>query len=242
MIQDNELLCKLNMTKEEIKHRDELGKASRIISELGYVPDESMCSDKPDICLPSKDDRLIGIEVVAYSTRRYEKSEDALYKIFNEYIEERLDKYSDKRYEIGVLFTDLSIPVDVNFKKEKEQIYKEIDSLILPYQPQMERQYIADITAMENPGVEHSFITGDTFVVYDDLDEQTLLDCIKRKEQKLKGYKAMPDNSSINEYYLVVFFPINEHAELRGFTLPEGFKTDFDRIYLVDPFFTHQIK
>lgn len=41
------------MTKEEIKHRDELGKASRIISELGYVPDDSMCSDKPDICLPS---------------------------------------------------------------------------------------------------------------------------------------------------------------------------------------------
>ena len=90
------------MTKEEIKHRDELGKASRIISELGYVPDETMCCDKPDICLPSKDERQIGIEVVAYSTHRYEKSEDALYKIFNEYIEERLDKYSDKRYEIGV--------------------------------------------------------------------------------------------------------------------------------------------
>lgn len=34
------------MTKEEIKHRDELNKASRIISGLGYVPDESMCCDK----------------------------------------------------------------------------------------------------------------------------------------------------------------------------------------------------
>ena len=94
------------MTQEDIKHRDELGKASRIISELGYVPDDSMCSDKPDICLPSANERQIGIEVVAYSTRRYEKSEDALYKIFNEYIEERQDKYSDKRYEIGVLFME----------------------------------------------------------------------------------------------------------------------------------------
>ena len=127
------------MTKEEIKHRDELGKASRIISELGYVPDDLMCSDKPDICLPSKDDRQIGIEVVTYSTHRYEKSEDALYKIFNEYIEERLDKYSDKRYEIGVLFTNLSVPVDINYKKVKEQIYGEIDNLMLPNQPQMER-------------------------------------------------------------------------------------------------------
>ena len=230
------------MTKEEIKHRDELGKASRIISELGYVPDELMCSDKPDICLPSKDDRQIGIEVVAYSTHRYEKSEDALYKIFNEYIVERLDKYSDKRYEIGVLFTNLSVPVDINYKKVKEQIYEEIDNLMLPNQPQMERQYIADITAMENPGVEHSFITCDSFVVYDKLDEQTLLDCIKGKEQKLKGYKAMLENASIRENYLVVYFPINEHADLRGYALPEVFKTDYDRIYLVDPFYTNRIR
>ena len=230
------------MTKEEIKHRDELGKVSRIISELGYVPDELMCSDKPDICLPSKDDRQIGIEVVAYSTHRYEKSEDALYKIFNEYIVERLDKYSDKRYEIGVLFTNLSVPVDINYKKVKEQIYGEIDNLMLPNQPQMERQYIADITAMENPGVEHSFITCDSFVVYDKLDEQTLLDCIKGKEQKLKGYKAMLENASIREYYLVVYFPINEHADLRGYALPEVFKTDYDRIYLVDPFYTNRIR
>jgi len=230
------------MTQEEIKHQDELGKASRIISELGYVPDESMCSDKPDICLPSKDDRQIGLEVVAYSTHRYEKSEDALYKIFNEYIVERLDTYSDKRYEIGVLFTNLSVPVGINYKKVKEQIYDEIDSLMLSNKSQMERQYVADITAMENPGVEHSFITCDSFVVYDDLDEQTLWDCIKGKEQKLKGYKAMPENASIREYYLVVFFPINEHADMRGYTLPEGFKTDYDRVYLVDPFYTNRIR
>ena len=171
------------MTKEEIKHQDELGKASRVISELGFVPDEAMCCDKPDICLPSAEDRQIGIEVVAYSTHRYEESEDALYKIFNEYIKERLDKYSEKRYEIGVLFTDLSIPVNINYKKVREQIFKEIDSLMLPHQPQFERQYIADITAMENPGVEHSFITGDIVVEYDDLDEPTLLKCMMPQGQ-----------------------------------------------------------
>ncbi len=233
---------RINMNKTEIKHRDELGKASRIISELGYMPEESMCSDKPDICLPSAGNRQIGIEVVAYSTHCHEESESALYKIFDEYIKERLDKYSEKRYEIGVLFNDLSIPTNINYKKAKEQIFKEIDSLILPNKPLTERQYIADITAMENPGVEHSFITGDSFVVYDELDEQILLDCIRKKEQKLKNYKAMLENRAIREYYLVVFFPIKEHADLRGFTLPEGFKTDYDRIYLVDPFYMNRIK
>lgn len=230
------------MTKEEIKHRDELFKASRIISELGYVPNESMYSDKPDICLPSADDRQIGIEVVTYSTHRYEESENALYKIFNEYIEERLDKYSDIRYEIGVLFTGLSIPVNINYKKKKEQIFKEIDSLMLPNQPQIERHYIESITAMENPGAEHSFISCDSVDEYDDLHEQTLLDCIRGKEQKLKNYKAMLENTSINEYYLVVFFPTNEHAELRGYTLPETFQTDYNRIYLVDLFFSNRIR
>ena len=33
-----------------------------------------------------------------------------------------------------------------------------------------------------------------------------------------------------------------EHAELRGYNLPETFKTDYDRIYLVDPFYMNRIK
>ena len=230
------------MTKTGIKHIDELGKASRIIRELGYEPDESMCDDRPDIVLPSKTDRKIGIEVVAYSTHRYEESEDVLYKIFNEYIEERLDKRSAKRYEIGVMFSDLQVPVGVNYKKVKKQIFDEIDNLMIPNQPPMNRQYIESVTAWENPGVEHSFITCDTVVVYDDLNEKILLDCIEGKEHKLKGYKALAQNSTISEYYLVVFFPINEHAEIRGYTLPEEFKTNYDRIYLVDPFYTNRIR
>ena len=47
------------MKQTDIKHIDELGKASRIIRELGYEPDKSMCEDRPDIVLPSKTDRHI---------------------------------------------------------------------------------------------------------------------------------------------------------------------------------------
>lgn len=230
------------MTQADIKHRDELGKASRIIRELGFKPDELMCDDRPDIVLPSKTDRLIGIEVVTYSTHRYEESENILYKIFNEYIVERLDKRSEMRYEIGVMFTNLQVPIDINYKKVKEKIFDEIDNLMLPDQPPMNRYYIESVTAWENPGVEHSFITCDTVVVYEKLNEKILLNCIKGKEKKLKGYKTLEENSTISEYYLMVFFPINEHAELRGYTLQEGFNTEYDRIYLVDPFYSNQIK
>lgn len=229
------------MTKEEIKHRDELSKASHIIREMEYEPNISMCDDRPDIVLPSKTDRRIGIEVVTYSTHRYEESENVLYKIFQEYIE-RLDKCSEKRYEIGVMFTNLEVPIDINYKKVKEQIFDEIDSLLLPNQPAMNRHFIESVTAWENPGVEHSFIACDTVVEYDDLDEKTLLDCIKRKENKLKDYKVLEKNCTIKEYYLVVFFPINEHAEMRNYLLPDTFKTSYDRIYLVDSFYTNRIK
>ena len=229
------------MAKSGIKHIDELSKASRIIRELGYEPDESMCDDRPDIVLPSKTDRQIGIEVVTYSTHRYEESENVLYKIFNEYIEERLDKRSEIRYEIGVMFTDLQVPIGINYKKIKKQLFDEIDSLMLPNQPQMNRQYIESVIAWENPGAEHSFMTCDTVVEYDELNEKILLDCISGKEQKLKGYKTLAKNITISEYYLVVFFPTNEHAELRGYVLPETFKTEYDRIYLVDLFYTDRI-
>ena len=51
-----------------------------------------------------------------------------------------------------------------------------------------------------------------------------------------------PENQTIQEYYLIVFFPFNEHAELRGYQLPTDFKTSYDRIYLVDLFYTNRIK
>ena len=75
----------LNMNKEEIKHIDELYKASWIIEELGFEPNVTMCSDRPDLVLPSLDDPKIGIEVVTYSSHLYEEAEDALYKILEEY-------------------------------------------------------------------------------------------------------------------------------------------------------------
>lgn len=230
------------MMKEVFKHRDELNKASRVISELGFIPNDSMCCDKPDICIPSKENRQIGIEVVAYSTHRYEKSENALYKILKEYIEEHLDKNTDKRYEINVFFTELEVPVNINYRRVKRQIFDELDSLLLPHHSPIDRQYIESIIAMENPGVRHSSISCCSVVLYDKLDEKTLLECIRGKEQKLKSYKSISENKTIMEYYLVIFFPTNEHAELRGYVLPETFTTDFTRIYLVDPFNMNQIK
>ena len=140
-----------------------------------------------------------------------------------------------------MFFMDLHFQTNVNYKKIKQQIFDELDNVILPNQPWMERQYIADVVMMENPGASRSFITCDKVVEYDDLNEQVLLDCIANKGQKLKEYKALPKNSNIQEYYLVVYFPFNEHAEIRNYTLPESFTTEYNRIYLADGFYINRI-
>lgn len=232
------------MNKVIRKQQDELQKASPVIKQLGYIPNENMCGDAPDIVLPSINEGRIGIEVVNYSTHRYEEAENALYKLFQEYIETVLDKKTTKRYEIGVLFYSLEVPVDINFKEKKEELFKEFDSFFFPKSILLERKYVAELTFMENPGVEHSFITCDKVVVCEHPNESTLLECINKKENKLKSYKIMLKNQSIKHYFLVIYFPFNEHVELRGYELPKDkdFKTNYDRIYLVDSFHINQIK
>ena len=55
---------------------------------------------------------------------------------------------------LGVMFSDLQVPVGINYKKVKKQIFDEIDNLMIPNQPPMNRQYIESVMAWENPGVE----------------------------------------------------------------------------------------
>ena len=45
------------------KQENELLKISPLIRSLGYTPNFNMCGDKPDICLPSFENKEIGIEV-----------------------------------------------------------------------------------------------------------------------------------------------------------------------------------
>lgn len=161
---------------KDTRHRDELWKASRIISELGFVPDDSMCDDRPDIVLPSSKNRQIGLEVVQYSTHQFEELEDALYKVLDEYVKERFDKRSEKRYEMSIYFKDVDLPTDINFKKVKSQIFDELDNLLFSKQPSIKRKYIDSVYAMENPGAEHSFISHDTVGVYEPLNENVLFD------------------------------------------------------------------
>lgn len=57
------------------KQENELLKISPLIRSLGYTPNFNMCGDKPDICLPSFENKEIGIEVTEYAERYHVKVE-----------------------------------------------------------------------------------------------------------------------------------------------------------------------
>lgn len=229
------------MSNHAHKHIKELFYASSVIKELGFSPDETMCADRPDIVLPSVENRRIGIEVVTYSTQCHEEAGMALQKILNEYAWEILDKRTEKRFEIQIHLMDLAIPTNIKYQTIKNEIFKELDSLILPEQPRINRMYIEQVDLMELPNLERSHISCVEAYLYDTLNENVLLTYIQQKEQKLKEYKSLDENQTIQEYYLVIFFPLEEGAELREYTLPNTYKTAYDRIYLVDLFYCNRI-
>jgi hypothetical protein len=62
------------MIDDIIKRKDELRMVAPLLEELGYKPNLNMCGERlnvrPDIFLPSIDNRRIGIEVTEYVTKK----------------------------------------------------------------------------------------------------------------------------------------------------------------------------
>ena len=230
------------MNKNEHKRNKELYYASNVVRNLGFKPNKSMCADCPDIILPSATNRKIGVEVVTYSTQCHEEAQRALQEILDEYVQKVLDQQSNKRYEIFVHLIDLAIPTKINYKKNKSQIFKELDSLIFPDKQNVKCKFLEQVNLMELPKLECSHIACVETFEYETLKENVLLHCIKQKEEKLKKYKLLANNKTIQEYYLAIFFPIEACAELSGYRLPEAFQTEYDRIYLTDSLYLNRIK
>jgi hypothetical protein len=97
------------------KQENELLKISPLIRSLGYIPNFNMCGDKPDICLPSFENREIGIEVTEYAERYYIKA------VCNEQVRgnlqlkahQDLKKIMDSYIEYASMYLDVDAAWDV---------------------------------------------------------------------------------------------------------------------------------
>ena len=92
------------------KQHKELVSISPLLCQYGYIESADMCSDKPDICLPSKNNRQIGIEVTEYTYSMDEESFSVVHRLLQDYISsisERkqnnvLQKYSKDSFMVAL--------------------------------------------------------------------------------------------------------------------------------------------
>lgn len=64
---------------------------------------------------------------------------------------------------------------------------------------------------------------------------------VREKEKKLEAYKQMPHNSGIDEYWLVISLPREEHYGIDKLE-PFEIKTHFARIYLTEMLYLKALK
>lgn len=68
---------------------------------------------------------------------------------------------------------------------------------------------------------------------YSTLDDKFVRSCIKRKEERLLQYKAMPENREISEYWLFIRVATNSFSDLEDFQVGK-YSSCYGRIYITD--------
>ena len=107
------------------KKKDELQMAAPVLIGLGYTPDMKMCGERvdvrPDIFLPSRDERRVGIEVTEYITPKKKESEQALYntlKNYEKHFNQKSKEHNIRRHGfITVYFKEDIDPYKLNYSK-----------------------------------------------------------------------------------------------------------------------------
>jgi hypothetical protein len=235
------------------KQRDELHSINPLLCIYGYEEWADMCSDSPDICLPSSMDRQIGIEVTDYTFQKDKMDFSAFSNILVDYIQhiserwknKELKTYSaEKNYSLTVWLHGGSFPRIEKIKKKKEQIFEELDCFAFPDSDCHDNQYIASakIDEISNSKITESIVRIPYIEAYGKINEEKLLNCIKGKEEKLVAYKTNDKNRNIREYWLAIIVSDPIQVDIRNFRLSCVLDSSYDKIYLIKGIDCVQIK
>lgn len=228
--------------KELQQHQIELFQIAPILSSIGVKEEDCELTDRPDIIIPNYKDRCIGIEVVAYGKGKNKQNVAALDKILNEYAQ-RIDADSDIHYEVTVFFENLYALQETKFNKHKEQIFEEIERFRHSSVETRQNKFVSKASFNEVKGMKRSIVFSPQVYIYNDLEEDFLMEKIKAKEQKLPNYKKIDRDPPIDEYWLAIYFPTEEATDFEKYIPSAQLKaTQFDHIYLTEPSNCKQIK
>lgn len=247
------------------KQENELSKISSLIRSVGYTPDFNMCGDRPDICLPSFENKKIGIEVTEYAERyhvKFESNEEVrgnlqlkarqdLKKIMDSYIEyfdnrEKDNRYYPKKtgYRITIWFAGGLFPYQNNLIDYKNTIFKEIDNYLFPSNTFINNEFIADVRLELIPNALKSLIDYQRgYVNYmTPVDDNVISEIIKEKDNKLLKYKECESNESIKDFWLAICLPYHIQDVTEKYSVPSDVQTNYDKIYFVQDYRVWQVR
>ena len=226
------------------KQRRELLSINSLLCKYGYGESADMCSDRPDICLPSSMNRRIGIEVTEYTNPNDKKAISTFCHILKEYllsISERkqnsdAQKYSkEKKYCMTVWLHGGFFPRIDNIKQKKKQIFEELDRFAFPCDGTFINEYIASVEIEEilNPEITESIVRIPYVEEYSLIDEAILLNCIISKEEKLREYKKIKENNSIREFWLAIIISDPMQVNIYDFKLHNTIISGYNKIFII---------
>lgn len=229
------------MNEVDFKHDLEYYHAARVLDELGIEKKDCIFSDRPDIIVQDYAGKTIGIEVTSYGKNGRMLS-SACQKILTEYAR-MVDRESEKRYQICVMFHGAELNESLNYFQIKKQIFDEINGLRSGKLKEYQCKYVSHVSFYDLEKADKSFAGLTTAYIYDDVDMDVLNSIINDKTVKLDSYKGINSNAQLSEYWLIINFPTEEHTDLRTVgEIPGLDNNPYQRIYLSDPLYCKRIK
>lgn len=212
-----------------------------------------MCSESPDFCLPCSQNRRVGIEVTEYTNPNDRKAISAFRQLLEKYVSEIserklnaiMQKYSkEKHYCLTVWLHGGSFPRINHINRLKEYIYEELDRFAFPCSGHIVNDYISslEIEEITNPEITESIVRIPYVETYSQINEATLLNCIKGKEEKLREYKNNKDNKNIKEYWLAIIISDPMQVDISDFQLQATITSGYNKIFLIKDIHCIQIK
>lgn len=235
------------------KQRKELLNINPLLCKYGFEECADMCSDRPDICLPSIHNRQVGIEVTEYTNPNDKRDISAFRSLIEQYLSElskrdlnlNTHKYSEeKHYCLTVWLHGGSFPRIDNINRRKKQLFEELDRFAFPHCKHFTNEYIHSLRIEEitSPEISNSIVRISYVEAYSQIDEKALLKCISSKEGKLREYRDIKDNNNIREYWLAIIISDPIQVDIRGFQLNATISSDYNKIFLIKGIQCVQIK
>lgn len=207
-------------------------------------------SEKPDFHFQYKD-KMVGLEFTKLINGKEQSEFNEFKKVLNEYAIKEFDEMKKKDKRFGDSSYRIKVWFDAGFKpyvhngikvsKHKKELFNELNQWIF-HSGSIEKsfEYIIRVEPEPCQRLEHSevkicYINPIQLVPFE-LIQKT----IRTKEEKLDNYKKLPLNKDITEYWLAIGLP--EQYDIHMFELPEEFKTEFNRIYVLKNVFVKQVK